>query len=303
VLDKLVVVGVGLIGGSFAAALREAGAVRTVIGVGRTRANLEHAKSAGLVDRAHAIDERWTVELEDADVVMLATPVAQYPALLARLAPHLGAHTIVTDAGSTKQDVVTAARSAMGAALPRFVPGHPVAGSEASGAGAADSRLFRDREVILTPLPETSSEAAARIAALWRAVGARVSTLTPDAHDALLAAVSHLPHLVAFALVEVIARRPDADAVFAHAGSGLRDTTRIAASSAEMWRDIALANRDALGRELGAMRAVLDEIAAALDRGDGAALAALFERAARARRAWSDAPTYPRPSPAGGDEA
>ena len=301
-VDKLVVVGVGLIGGSFAAALREAGAVRTVVGVGRTRANLEQARAAGLVDRGHTQDERWTDEVGDADVVLLATPVAQFPSLLARLAPHVGPHTLVTDAGSTKQDVVEAARRALGAALPRFVPGHPVAGSDAAGAGAADARLFREREVILTPIAETSAAARDRIAALWQTVGARVSTLTPAAHDALLATVSHLPHLVAFALVELIARRPDAEAVLAHAGSGLRDTTRIAASSPEMWRDIALANRAALGRELTALCAVLDELASALDRADAPALEALFARAARTRRGWSAAPTYPRESSAA-DEA
>jgi len=303
VIEKLVVVGVGLIGGSFAAALREAAEVRTVVGVGRTRVNLEQARKAGIVDRACTLDERWTAELADADVVLLATPVAQFPALLATLAPHLGAQAIVTDAGSTKQDVVAAARAALGAALPRFVPGHPVAGSEASGAAAADARLFRDREVILTPLPETSETAQGRIAALWQAAGARVTTLTPVVHDRLLATVSHLPHLVAFALVDLIARRPDADGVLAHAGSGLRDTTRIAASSPEMWRDIALANRAALRGELDALRAVLDDIATALAGGDGAALAALFDRAARARRAWSASPTYPRAGRAGDDDA
>jgi prephenate dehydrogenase len=300
VIDQLVVIGVGLIGGSFAAALREAGAVRTVVGVGRTRANLDDARNAGLADRVFTLDERWTDVLADADVVLLAAPVAQYPDLFARLAPSLGARSVVTDAGSTKQDVVAAARASLGDALPRFVPGHPVAGSEASGARAADARLFRDREVILTPLPETSDAARDRVAALWQATGARVTTLTPAAHDRLLATVSHLPHLVAFALVDLIARRPDADGVLAHAGSGLRDTTRIAASSPELWRDIALANRAALGGELDALRGVLDEIATALDRADGVALAALFERAARVRRAWSAAAGYPR---AGEDDA
>ena len=289
-IAKLVVVGVGLIGGSFARALRAAGGVSEVVGVGRSAANLGHAQASGLVDRVHTLDQPWTHEARDADVVMLATPVAQYPWLLATLAPHLGPHTVVTDAGSTKQDVVAAARATLGPALARFVPGHPVAGSERSGAAAADARLFHGRQVILTPLAETNPQAQARIASLWQAVGARVTLLSAEAHDLMLATVSHLPHLLAFALVDLIARRPDAAHVLEHAGSGLRDSTRIAGSSAEMWRDIALANRVALRESLAAYRGVLGELDDALARGDDAALMATFQRASDARRAWSTTP-------------
>jgi prephenate dehydrogenase len=300
-LRKLVVVGVGLIGGSFALALKEGGRVGRVVGVGRGRANLEAAKRLGVVDAFRTLAEPWTAELADADLVLLAAPVAQYPALLAAMAPRLGAHTVVTDAGSTKQDVIVAARATLGAALSRFVPGHPIAGTEHSGAAAAFPTLFRDRNVLLTPLPETDADAVALVASLWRACGARVSEVDAAAHDRIFAAVSHLPHVLAFALVDALAARPEAGELFRHAASGFRDFTRIAASSPEMWRDIALANRDALLAEIGAYRAQLDRIAAMIEAGDGAALEAVFANARVARRAWeAERNAMANPAPADG---
>ncbi len=299
---KLVIAGVGLIGASFALALRAAGCVGTVVGVGRSPANLATAVARGIIDRGHVVDADWTAEVADADLVLLAAPVSQCTPLLAAMAGRLGQRTVVTDAGSTKQDVVAAARMTLGSALPRFVPAHPVAGSERSGADAGDAALFRDRECIVTPLAETAPDALSYARAAWRATGARMTALTPQRHDELMASVSHLPHLLAFALVDELARRPDAPETFAHAGSGLRDVTRIAASSPPMWRDIALANRVALGGELAALGAALERVAAALAAGDGAALEALFARAAAARRAWTASPTYPRQA-SGADEA
>jgi len=300
-IDKLVVVGVGLIGGSFALALRQAGAVRRVVGVGRTASNLERARARGIVDEVVTLDAPWAAHARDADVVLLATPVAQFPSLFRALAPHVGPRTVLTDAGSTKEDVVAAAREALSNALPRFVPAHPIAGSERAGADAADANLFHERRVILTPLRETDPHATERVTALWQTTGARVSALAPARHDRVLAAVSHLPHLLAFAFVDAIARRDDADALFEHAGSGLRDFTRIAASSPEMWRDIALANRAALLAELDLYRGALDAVVRALEQGDGGTLEAMFARAARSRRAWSLAESYPRD--AAGDDA
>jgi prephenate dehydrogenase len=285
-IAKLVVVGVGLIGGSLALALRRAGRVKLAVGVGRTRANLDTAVSAGIADRACRLDEDWTDELHDADVVVVAAPVAQYPMLFASMAGALGTRTIVTDAGSTKQDVVAAARAHLGAHLPRFVPAHPIAGSEQAGAGAAFASLFDDRSVIVTPLPETDAGALQAVEALWQACGARVSRLDPAAHDRIFAAVSHLPHFVAATYVAELAGREDAQELLAHAGTGFRDFTRIAAASVEMWRDIALANRDALQRELAACRDALARVEQAVARRDAAAIDELLRTAAATRRAW-----------------
>ena len=285
-IAKLVVVGVGLIGGSFALALKRAGAVGCVVGVGRTQANLDVARELEVIDRACILDSDWTRETADADVVLVAAPVAQFPAIFAALARGIGPNTIVTDAGSTKQDVIAAARAAFGAALPRFVPGHPIAGTEHTGAAAAFASLFEDRNVVLTPLPETLPAAAQRVASLWRTCGARVSTLDPPRHDAVFAAVSHLPHVLAFTLVAELAGRPDAAAYFDHAASGFRDFTRIAAGSPEMWRDIALANRDALLAEIDRYGDELVRARALVAASDGEGLAALFRRASVARREW-----------------
>ncbi len=283
---KLVVVGVGLVGGSFALALKAAGRVDTIVGIGRGRANLDAARALGIVDRVVAVDADWTRELADADIVLLATPVAQFAALFAAMAGRLPAHVVVTDAGSTKQNVIAAARDHLGAALAQFIPGHPVAGTEHTGAGAAFASLYRGRNVVLTPIPENDPAAVAAVASLWTACGAQVRELDPATHDRIFAAVSHLPHLLAFALVDLLAARPDAADVFRYAASGFRDFTRIAAGSPEMWRDISLANRDALVDEIGAYRAALDRIHALVAAGDGAALEAVFARAATARRDW-----------------
>jgi prephenate dehydrogenase len=285
-IGKLVVVGVGLVGGSFALALKAAGRVGTVVGVGRGRANLELARSRGIIDRFAAGDDDWTAELADADVVLLAAPVAQFAAILAAVADRVSPRTIITDAGSTKQNVIADARRHLGAALPRFVPGHPIAGTEHAGAAAAFPTLFRDRNVVLTPVPETDPAATARIAELWSACGGDVRTLDPETHDRIFAAVSHLPHVLAFALVDLLAARPDAAEVFRYAASGFRDFTRIAAGSPEMWRDISLANREALMVEIDAYRGQLDRVAALIAAGDGPALEAVFARASIARRDW-----------------
>jgi prephenate dehydrogenase len=285
-VGKLVVLGVGLIGGSFALALREARQVGAVVGVGRSRSNLDTARELGIVDRTVTLDGDWIAEVSGADVVLLAAPVAQYPALLTAMNGRLGAHTIVTDAGSTKQDVIAAARGALGKSIAQFVPGHPIAGTEHSGAAAAFASLFRNRNVVLTPLPETDPAATATIAGLWEACGGRVRVLDPAAHDRVFAAVSHLPHVLAFGLVDAFAARPDAGDIFRFAASGFRDFTRIAASSPEMWRDISLANRDALLTEIGAFRAQIDRLATMIATGDGDGLEALFMRARKARREW-----------------
>lgn len=284
--DKLVVVGVGLIGGSFALALRTAGGVREVVGVGRGQGNLDRAIMLGIVDRALRFDEPWLTELRGADLVFLATPVAQMPALFAAMAPVLDERTVVTDAGSTKCDVIAAARAGLGGSCRRFVPGHPIAGAEATGADAASAALFRQRTVVLTPVEETEAAAVDAVKAWWERCGALVQRMTPERHDQVFAAVSHLPHALAFTLVAELAARPDADEYFQHAASGFRDFTRLASSSPEMWRDICLANRDALRLELAAFRLELGRLDALLEQHDRAGLEALFARAQTARDQW-----------------
>jgi prephenate dehydrogenase len=282
-LGKLVVVGVGLIGGSFALALKRSGAAATVVGVGRSRANLDAAQRRGIIDRSFALDQTWTAELADADLVLLATPVGQMPSLFAA---NLGPRTVVTDAGSTKQDVIAVARERLGSALPRFVPGHPIAGTEHSGAVAAFDALFRDKHVVLTPLAETDPEALARVGDCWTRCGAVVRKLDAARHDAIFSAVSHLPHVLAFALVAEVAGRPDADECFAFAGSGFRDFTRLASGNSGMWRDVCLANREALRRDLGSYRDELDRVESLLAAADGDGLLRLFERARSIRNGW-----------------
>jgi prephenate dehydrogenase len=280
-LKKLVVAGVGLIGGSFALALKAAGRVERVVGVGRSRANLERALAAGVVDETAGSLE---AALPGADLVLLAAPVGQNARLMARLAAGLDGHTLVTDAGSTKQDVVAIARKLLGHHLSRFVPAHPIAGAEKSGAGAATAALYRDRTVVLTPLPETDPQARDTVCALWEACGARVVEMAPERHDRILATVSHLPHLLAFTLMDLIAGEPEAETLLRFAGPGFRDVTRIAASSPEMWRDVCLANRTALLELIDAYQSRLDEVRGRLAQGDGEGLKRLFTRAREARQ-------------------
>ncbi len=281
IVDKLALVGTGLIGGSFALALKQAGVIREVLGVGRNPARLTVARELGLIDRA--VD--WA-EAGQADCILLAMPVGETEVVLKKLAPHLKDGAIVTDAGSTKADVVEAARAALGIRFADFVPGHPIAGSEQSGPGAARADLYQGKRVVLTPQVETRADAFATVSALWEAVGAEVETLDAVQHDRIFAAVSHLPHLAAFALVDDLAQRADGDTFFRFAAGGFRDFTRIAGSSPEMWRDIALANRGALVTELDAYLDALQILRQAIDAGNADALLKIFSRARSAREHW-----------------
>ncbi|REG59539.1 prephenate dehydrogenase [Paraburkholderia sp. BL6669N2] len=291
--NKLVIFGVGLIGGSLARALRERGeadGARKVIGVGRSSASTERALELGVIDDTAALndDAALSEALRGADFVLLAAPVAQTQPLLERIAPFLDAATIVTDAGSTKSDVVGAARAALGARIGQFVPGHPIAGREASGVEAALPDLYVGRNVVLCPLPENAPADVERVAAMWRATGALVRNMAPEQHDRVFASVSHLPHVLSFALVEQILNSPDAALKFSFAAGGFRDFTRIAASSPEMWRDVCVANRVALLDELDAYTAVLARLRAAIEAADGAALEAVFARSRVARTEWQE---------------
>ena len=281
--DRLVVIGVGLIGGSVAAALRRAGKVRRVIGVGRGRANVARALQLGVIDDAV---EDIAAAVKGADAVLIAVPVQQNQRVLAALADALVPGTLVTDAGSTKQDFVAAVRRIVPRHLASVVPGHPIAGAELTGVEAASAALFDGRNVVLTPLEENQAAAVDRVEAMWKACGARVSRMTPERHDRVFSAVSHLPHMLAYTLVHMIATRPDAEALFGFAASGFRDFTRIAGSSAEMWRDIALANRESLLADIEAYQQQLDKLAQRLRQADGAEIERLFEAARNARNAW-----------------
>jgi prephenate dehydrogenase len=287
-IERLAVFGVGLIGGSFAAALKAAGAVGHVTGVGRGRANLERALVLGVVDEI-ATDPRSAVQ--EADLVLIAVPVQQTAPVLAAIAPHLSARTVLTDAGSTKQDVIAAARAALGGRVRQFVPAHPIAGAELTGVDAARAALYQGRKVVLTPLPETDAEASALVESAWQTCGARTVRMSPQRHDAVFAAVSHLPHALAFALVHMIAARGDADELFAQAGAGFRDFTRIASSSPEMWRDICVGNRDALLAEIDAYAQALAALRALVAAGDAAGIERVFSAARAARNRWLDSAT------------
>ena len=281
---KIVIFGVGLIGGSFSLALRKAGAVGEVVGFGRSMATLEEARQLGILDR---IGNDVAREMHDADLVLLATPVAQMGEIFARIAPHLGAHTLVTDGGSTKSDVVAAARANLGDKIGQFVPAHPIAGAEKSGASAAQADLYQGKKVVLTPLPENSKEAVARVRDAWEWCGTNVSELTAQQHDEVFAAVSHLPHLLSFALVHDLAQRDNRDQLLSFAASGFRDFTRIAASSPEMWRDISLANRDALLREIEQYAAELYKLHQALELRDAGKIEKMFSLAKKIRSNWT----------------
>jgi prephenate dehydrogenase len=244
---------------------------------------MDDALRLGIIDRAET-DMRSA--LQDADVVLVATPVAQMPRVFAGIAAALEPQTLVTDGGSTKQDVIAAARAAFGARIHQFVPGHPIAGTEQTGASAAFPELFRNRKVVLTPLPENAPGATATVRALWEATGATVIDMTAERHDAILAAVSHLPHVLAFGLVEELALRPDAADYFRFAAGGFRDFTRIASSSPEMWRDIALANRSFLLDELRRYRGQVERLERLVESADGDTLFRLFATARDARNDW-----------------
>lgn len=283
-MKKLVIFGVGLIGGSVALALKKASVNTHIVGVGRTRSSLDEALNLGIIDVAES-DIQTAVH--DADIIMLAAPVAQTTQILKSIQPFLQPKTFITDAGSTKSDVLANAKLVLGEQFNQFVGGHPIAGAEKSGAAAAMADLFINKNVVLTPTAETHQNAIAAVAELWRHCGANVTSMSAQQHDAIFAAVSHLPHLLAFALVDDIASRPNAEQLFSFAASGFRDFTRIAGSHPEMWRDISLANKHALLNEISAFEHELATVKQLLSNNDSAGLEALFERASHARNQWA----------------
>jgi prephenate dehydrogenase len=281
-VSKLAVIGVGLIGGSFALALKEAGLVGEVVGVGRGRANLETAREKGVVDAyTHSLAEGVT----GADVVFLATPVRTLAQVTAELVPHLKSGAVLTDGGSVKGSVIDAIEPLLPADI-HFVPGHPVAGTEQSGAAAAFASLYRGRRCILTPTPRTDARAFELVKHLWQAAGSEVVVMTPEKHDRVLAGISHLPHMVAYALVDAVANCGDENEnILNYSAGGFRDFTRIASSDPTMWRDIALSNRAALLEVIDTFEKSLSTVKRDIADGNGEALFDFFLKAKQRRDA------------------
>ena len=279
-IKRLCIIGVGLIGGSLARALKRAGACGEVVGCGRDEAALQHAGELGVIDRYHA-DPAQAVR--GADVVVLAVPLGNMEAVLRAIAPAVTDDAVITDVGSAKGSVVAAAAAVFGGVPPRFVPGHPIAGTEKSGVDASFAELFEGRRVILTALATTDHGAHDTVRRMWEQAGAEVVDMDVAHHDEVLAATSHLPHVLAFALVDTLARMHEKAEIFRYAAGGFRDFTRIASSDPNMWRDICLANRDAVVAMLDRFGADLALLRAAIDGGDGVGLAELFTRAKTAR--------------------
>lgn len=283
-LGRLVVIGLGLIGGSFAKGLRDKGLFREVIGVDLDPESRRMAVELGVVDRC---EEDLAAACLGADVIQLAVPILAMQKLLGALAQLPLGDAVLTDVGSAKGNVLRAAAQAFGAVPPRFVPGHPIAGSEQSGVEASNGQLFRRHKVILTPLAGTAEAALQRVDRLWRELGADVEHMDVEHHDEVLAATSHLPHLLAFGLVDSLAKRSENLEIFRYAAGGFRDFTRIAGSDPVMWHDIFLTNREAVLRILDAFRGDLDALRAAIDSGDGHHMLGVFTRARVAREHFS----------------
>ncbi|MGA7980554.1 MAG: prephenate dehydrogenase/arogenate dehydrogenase family protein [Chromatiaceae bacterium] len=284
-IDRLTVIGVGLIGGSLARALRAQDLVGEVVGCGRSAANLETAKRLGVVDR-YSHDPAEAVM--GADMVFISVPLGAMREVFTAIKGRLGSDAVVTDGGSVKGSVVADAVAAFGDFPPRLVPGHPIAGTERSGVEASFPELYRGRRVILTPLPETDPDATRRVTQMWCACGAEVTCMEVRHHDEVLAATSHLPHMLAFGLVDALARLRENDEIFRYAAGGFRDFTRIASSNAVMWRDICIANREALGSVLAGFSAEMADLADTIRRGDGDHLLEIFRRAKAARDRYVD---------------
>lgn len=279
-IGRLVVIGLGLIGGSFAKGLRESGLCREVVGVDLDPQSRQLAVELGVVDRC---EEDLVLACQGADVIQLAVPILAMEKLLALLAGMDLGQAVLTDVGSAKGNVVRAAQEAFGGMPARFVPGHPIAGSEQSGVEASNAQLFRRHKVILTPLEQTDTAALDLVDRLWRELGADVEHMQVERHDEVLAATSHLPHLLAFGLVDSLAKRSENLDIFRYAAGGFRDFTRIAGSDPVMWHDIFLANREAVLRTLDTFRNDLDALRDAVDAGDGHQLLGVFTRARVAR--------------------
>jgi len=288
-INKLAIVGIGLIGGSLARALRRAGYVKEIVGYGRNLNNLKLAVDLGVVDHAEV---NLSAAIDEADMIVVAVPVGAMTEVFSQLSGRITRETVVTDVGSVKTSVVAMAREALDPAeFARFVPGHPIAGTEQSGVVSSREDLFQNHQIILSPEPETDAGAVEVVRSMWEAAGASVRSISAPQHDAILAASSHLPHVLAYALVDMLVRRDDHREIFDLAAGGFRDFTRIASSDPTMWRDICVANREPLLKLLQNFCDDLGEVMAAIEAGNGEWLMNTFDRARHARE------TYVKPAP------
>ncbi|VAW77154.1 Cyclohexadienyl dehydrogenase [hydrothermal vent metagenome] len=284
-IKRLCIIGVGLIGGSLARALREAGHVDEIVGSSRRAEHLQEAVDLGVIDRFD-IDPARAVE--GADMVFVSVPLGAMGQVFKSISNSLAPDAVVTDGGSAKASVVRDVSAAVGLTPDWFVPGHPIAGTERSGVAASFATLYKDRRVILTPLEQTKPEATGRVRAMWEAVGAQVNEMSVTHHDEVLAATSHLPHVLAFSLVESLARLAEQREIFEYAAGGFRDFTRIASSDPTMWRDICLANRDALLVMLDRFSVDMDALRTAVDARDDETLLRIFSEAKAVRDVFAD---------------
>ena len=277
---RLAIIGVGLIGGSLARAVRQAGACAEIIGCGRDVAHLKKAVALGVIDR---YETDIALAVKGADMVVAAVPLGAMAAVFKEMLPHLSPEATITDVGSAKSSVVNDARATLGDRISSFVPGHPIAGTEKSGVEASSAGLFINHCVILTPLAETSPLALQRVHALWKYAGADVVEMEPLHHDEVLAATSHLPHVLAYSLVDTLARMDTNEEIFRFAAGGFRDFTRIASSDPVMWSDICLSNKDALLKMIGEFDGQLKILTEAIRNNDNNAIIQIFSRAKQVR--------------------
>ncbi len=275
-IDKLAIIGVGLIGSSLSLALKQAGEVRQVTGFGRNQQNLARGVELGVLD---GFADSIEAAVRDADVIVLAVPLGAMRQVFAELNPAIRKDAVITDVGSAKGSVVSAARDQLGAAFSRFVPGHPIAGTEKSGVEAGFPGLYQNRRVIMTPLAQTDQDAISVIDEMWCHCGATVEYLSVEHHDKVLAATSHLPHMLAYALVHFLSNLHDRDEIFRYVSGGFRDFTRIASSDPVMWRDVCISNGDALVSLIEQYEEELDRVKTAITEKDTDGLLRLFGRA------------------------
>ena len=281
--NQLGLIGCGLMGGSFALALRKAGLVKRIIGYSKSPSTTERARRLGVIDDAA---ESALLAVSGSDIVLIAVPVSATENTFKAIRHLVEPGVLFMDVGSTKRDVVDAARRALRERIASFVPAHPIAGKESSGVHNADAELFSGRQVILTPLPQTSPELVQRATNVWAAIGSQVLRMTPENHDAAFAAVSHLPHLLAFAYFSAVANQPAGEDFLSLAGPGFRDFTRIAASSPDVWRDILVANREEVLKQSQHFRQALDALELAMRSGNADALEGLIRGPAEGRAGW-----------------